>query len=243
MNEHEAPNNFAFQDVLFLGRDFTEYQKMFNLNPSQLKGKHVLDCASGPSSFQAEATMYEIKVTSCDPMYGASGEELAQRCRTDVERVGERQLRVSHLFHEYALSTQFKDRKKKSRELFIRDYAGATPGHYVHAELPSLPFDDNSFDLVLCANFLFLYTPLSTGGMLTEDRFDYAFHRRALADLLRVSCAEVRIYPIKGPHNENHHRYIQDLIKETEFAGSTFSFEEVTYRDIRDAHELLKLSK
>lgn len=244
MNEHEAMKNFAFDEVLFLGRDFTEYQKMFNLNPSQLKGKRVLDCAAGPSSFAIEASMYDINVISCDPMYGASSDELAQRCRTDFEKVGERQARASHLFHDYALSSQFKDRKKKSRDLFIRDYAlGAKQARYVHGQLPSLPFENDSFDLVLCANFLFLYTPLETGGMLNAALFDYDFHVKALTELVRISNDEIRIYPIQGPHKEQHHNYIQDLMHEKTLDGLNFSFEPVTYRDIRNAHELLVIKR
>jgi len=240
MTNHESPNNFAFSQVLFLGRDFTEYQKMFNLNPQRLKGKKILDCASGPSSFAVEASMYGMQVTSCDPMYATEGNELAQLCRVDVERVGERQVSASHLFEDYALSPQFKERKKKSRDLFLRDYpSGVKSGRYIHGELPMLPFKDKAFDVALCANFLFLYTPLETGGMLTEDRFNYEFHCKALRELIRLSPKEVRIYPIKGPHKEHHHHYIDDMKKDPRFKDLEFIFEEVTYRDIRNAHALL----
>lgn len=41
--------------VVFIGRTFSEYMRMFNLEPSQLKGLKILDCPSGASSFGAEA--------------------------------------------------------------------------------------------------------------------------------------------------------------------------------------------
>lgn len=234
--------NFAFSEVLFLGRDFTEYQKMFSLNPSQLKGKHVLDCASGPSSFAAEARLYEIDVTSCDPMYATDANELASIWKNDIDRVGERKSVVAHLFDDNALSDQFQQRKKRSRDFFLKDYSvNASKGRYVHAELPDLPFADKNFDLSLCANFLFLYTSLDTGGMLLEDRFDYEFHQKALRELIRVTSGDVRIYPIKGPHQDHFHHYINDLLKDPQFSDVELLIEPVTYRDIRDAHEMLRI--
>lgn len=235
-------DNFAFSEVLFLGRDFTEYQKMFNLNPSQLKNTRVLDCAAGPSSFAAEARLYEIAVTSCDPMYATDSSELASIWKNDVDRVGERKSVVGHLFDDNALSEQFQERKKRSRDSFLKDYGiNASKGHYVHAELPNLPFPDKSFDLTLCANFLFLYTSFETGGMLLEERFDYEFHRQALRELIRVTDGDVKIYPIKGPHQDHFHHYIGDLLKDTQFNDVEFFIEPVTYRDIRDAHEMLRI--
>jgi len=242
VNDQNNVENFAFEEVLFLGRDFTEYQRMFNLNPSHLKGKHVLDCASGPSSFAAEANLYEIDVTSCDPMYATDGHSLASIWKDHVDRVGERKSVVGYLFDDNALSEQFQQRKKQSRDFFLQDYEiSASKGRYVHGELPKLPFKDKSFDLTLCANFLFLYTSLETGGMLLEDRFDYDFHRKALRELIRVTDGEVKIYPVKGPHQDHFHHYIGDLLKDDQFRDVELLIEPVSYRDIRDAHEMLRI--
>jgi hypothetical protein len=241
-NSEGKIDNFAFSEVLFLGRDFTEYQRMFNLNPSYLKGKRVLDCASGPSSFAAEANLYEINVTSCDPMYANEGHELASIWKNNVDRVGERKAVVGHLFDDNALSDQFQQRKKQSRDNFLKDYdSNSSQGRYVHGELPNLPFADKSFDLSLCANFLFLYSSLETGGMLLEDRFDYDFHQKALRELIRVTDGDVKIYPIKGPHQDHFHHYIGDLLKDSLFSDVELLIEPVTYRDIRDAHEMLRI--
>lgn len=215
---------------------------MFNLNPGQLKGKRVLDCASGPSSFAAEANLYDIEVTSCDPMYSTDGHALASIWKDHVDQVGERKAVVGHLFDDNALSEQFQQRKKKSRDYFLRDYEiNASNGRYVYGELPNLPFSDKSFDLSLCANFLFLYTSLETGGMLLEDRFNFEFHRKALLELIRVTSGEVKVYPIKGPHKVHFHHYIGDLLKDDHFRDVELLIEPVTYRDIRDAHEMLRI--
>jgi len=65
---------------------------------------------------------------------------------------------------------------------------GFDKGYYVHARLPRLPFPDKSFALVLSGNFLFLY----------GDRLNMDFHISCIRELLRVSSAEVRIFPLVG---------------------------------------------
>ena len=47
---------------------------MFALTPGDLLGK-ILDCAAGPSSFNAELTAEGHEVTSCDPLYSFTAEE------------------------------------------------------------------------------------------------------------------------------------------------------------------------
>jgi ubiquinone/menaquinone biosynthesis C-methylase UbiE len=48
---------------------------------------------------------------------------------------------------------------------FMDDYvAGRTEGRYVKAELPGLPFSDDSFDLALCSHLLFLYSTQKPDG-------------------------------------------------------------------------------
>jgi SAM-dependent methyltransferase len=71
-------------------------------------------------------------------------------------------------------------------ERFLEDYdAGKAAGRYVEGALPSLPFDDETFDLALCSHLLFLYS----------DQLDVAFHLAALQELLRVA-RDVRIFPL-----------------------------------------------
>jgi hypothetical protein len=81
-------------------------------------------------------------------------------------------------------------------ERFLADFeAGKSERRYVDAELPSLPFDDDEFDLALCSHFLFLYSE-----QLSEE-----FHVSAVRDMLRVA-REVRVFPLlalgaaRSPH-------------------------------------------
>ena len=71
-------------------------------------------------------------------------------------------------------------------QVFLDDYdLGKVQGRYVAAELPSVAFVDQSFDLALCSHFLFLYT----------EHLPEAFHRSAIFELCRVA-REVRIFPL-----------------------------------------------
>jgi hypothetical protein len=63
----------------------------------------------------------------------------------------------------------------------------------VAGALPELPFEDQSFNLVLSANFLMVYAPLADGGMHNGDDFGLDFHLRAFQELARVTRGELRV--------------------------------------------------
>ncbi len=48
---------------------------------------------------------------------------------------------------------------------------------YIPVTLPSLPFMNEEFDILLSAHFLFMYA----------DRLDYQFHIETVKELLRVT--------------------------------------------------------
>ena len=51
----------------------------------------------------------------------------------------------------------------------------ANPEAYLAASLPALPFEDGSFDLVLCGHLLMAYAPLADGGLYEEGCFNLAW--------------------------------------------------------------------
>jgi hypothetical protein len=55
--------------IVFIGRTFEEYIKMFDLSPENLENMKVLDCAGGACSFTAHANKLGIDSTSCDIAY------------------------------------------------------------------------------------------------------------------------------------------------------------------------------
>ena len=67
-----------FSEVIPWGRSFDEYRLMFGLSESDLAGR-ILGCGDGPASFNSEATAEGFSVTSCDPIYAFSAEEISRR--------------------------------------------------------------------------------------------------------------------------------------------------------------------
>ena len=60
------------------GRSFDEYVRMFALTGDDLR-RSVLDCAAGPSSFQAELRRRGGSVVSVDPVYTLTADEIRSR--------------------------------------------------------------------------------------------------------------------------------------------------------------------
>jgi len=73
--------------VVLLGRTLEEYLRYFGLTENELRGKKILDLASGVSSFCAEANAKGIQATAFDPIYELTPEEIKNRCEADLEFV------------------------------------------------------------------------------------------------------------------------------------------------------------
>jgi ubiquinone/menaquinone biosynthesis C-methylase UbiE len=93
--------------------------------------------------------------------------------------------RSSYVWTFFSSLDDLRDRRLAALEEFAGDFTGPDP-RYVVAALPSLPFDDGTFRLVLSAYLLFAY----------PDHLDEAAHERALRELVRVAREEVRLFPL-----------------------------------------------
>ncbi len=60
---------------------------------------------------------------------------------------------------------------------------GKNEKRHLKAQLPNLPFTDESFDLVLSGHFLFT----------CASNFDFEFHKAFILGLFRISTKEVRV--------------------------------------------------
>src|ERR1700722_9849498 len=167
-------NEFEFSEVAFFGRDLDEYEAMFNLDLQSLQGLRVLDCPSGPAAFAGQCAKKGINVVACDPLFEhMDADRLRKIVDRNCEDIARKQVAGRALFHTKMPSTS---QRRQAMELFLQDYAqGRTDGRYIPGHLPALGFVDSSFDLVLSANFLFLFTDTSCGGMLENSPFDYQF--------------------------------------------------------------------
>jgi hypothetical protein len=145
----------------------------------------VLDCSAGASSFVAGLSRRGIDAVAVDPAYDLAGDQLAE-------------VAAAGLRDGNAIAASFPDRftwswygsreareRMRSRALaeFVLDLA-EHPDRYVAASLPTLPFDDGTFELGVCSHLLFTWA----------DQLGYEWHLASLRELVRVA-REVRVFP------------------------------------------------
>src|SRR6185295_10376870 len=173
--------------VVLLGRTLDEYRRYFALDLESLRGKAVLDVASGVSSFTAEATCLGIQVTAFDAIYELPVEEIRRRCGPDLDHVADavRNLKT-YRWDFYKSVENLRTFRERAYRAFLDDYRDHQGKRYVPGRLPKLPFRDGQFDLTLVSYLLFVY----------EDQLDYQFHRQSLLEIMRVTRGEARLYPI-----------------------------------------------
>ncbi len=180
---------FTLESVVPWGRTLSEYRAMLALTDRDLT-QRILGCGDGPASFNAEARAFGANVISCDPIYRFSAADIETRVRETYDSViqGVKDNMHQFIWTHYASPDVLGEVRMGAMRGFLADYVlPESKGRYIAAELPTLPFADASFDLALCANFLFLYS----------DHFDAAFHLASMRELCRVAH-EVRIFPLLG---------------------------------------------
>jgi SAM-dependent methyltransferase len=176
---------FRLESVVPWGRALSEYLSMFALAPGERRAR-ILDCAGGPSSFNAEMRRRGNQVVPCDPIYEFSAEEIAHRIRESYPTMLEatRAHKENFVWTTFGSVEQLGVTRMEAMQQFLADFlAGRREGRYVVAELPFLPFADRTFDLALCSHFLFTYS----------DRFSADFHLKSIIEMCRVA-REARVF-------------------------------------------------
>ncbi|MFC7082440.1 hypothetical protein [Halorussus caseinilyticus] len=183
-----SSDRYAIDDVAFIGRTVEEYEHMFDLDLSAWEGQSVLDCPGGACAFVAEANTRDIDAVGVDILYDVPPDELHEKCESDVDTAiaGFEGVEDQFIWEFYDDVADVRAHWTAAYQEFIADYADRfDTDRYVDAQLPDLPFEDDSFSLVLSANLMFLYM----------EKFDYEFHEQSLLELARVASDEVRVYP------------------------------------------------
>ncbi|GAB3027292.1 hypothetical protein [Natronobiforma cellulositropha] len=223
--------SFDVDDVAVIGRTFEEYCRFFDLEPADLVGRTVLDCPSGAASFVASAHEHGIDATGADVTYRHSPSSLTRLCREEYDEMYAQLATQPDVFNweEYGGLEERARCLREAKEVFLADYPeGRLAGRYAYAALPELPFASESFSLVLSAHFLFLY----------GDRFDAAFHRESLRELVRVARDEVRVYPLVGLDGERYPE-LEALLETLTDDGARARVRETPFEFFRGANELL----
>ncbi|RRJ27939.1 class I SAM-dependent methyltransferase [Halocatena pleomorpha] len=215
-----------------IGRTFEEYVHMFDLDPAALAGQTVLDCPSGVGSFVRTANERGIDAMGVDIAYGMSPTRLSQLANADYEHVVAQLREMSSLF-EWGFYGDIDGRSrylKRAHEEFSDDFE-RNRGRYVHAALPSLPFNSDSFSVVLSAHCLFLY----------GDRLDREFYLASLRELARVATEEVRVFPLSELDTNRYHA-LDWIVKTLESEGYTPEQVSVPFEFQRGVAEMLRIT-
>jgi hypothetical protein len=197
---------------------------MFALSERDLEGS-ILDCAAGPSSFNAEMRARGGRVVSVDPIYEFSADQIRSRVEAVRDTMIDQVRRQPRQFTwEIIRSPEHLEAMRLgAMNLFLDDFVtDAARQRYRPQSLPKLDLPDKGFDLALCSHFLFLYS----------DWLDEQFHIDALRELLRVG-REVRVFPItdlSGKQSPHLARVMH------EFNAETAS---VPYEFLRGANQML----
>lgn len=178
---------FNLENVVPWGKNFNEYKLMFQLNESDVS-KNIAGFGDGPSCFNYEATQQGYSVTSFDPIYQFSKDELKKRI-DDVRITVMQQMRENinnYVWTNIKNLEELENIRMSAMRSFLSDFEkGKQDGRYIYHELPNrLIYTDDSFDIGLSSHFLLMYTVLG-----------YEFHIQSMTEMLRV-CKEIRIFPI-----------------------------------------------
>ena len=221
------------ENVVPWGRNLEEYRTM-GLFTSKDSDKKILGCGDGPASVNRELTELGVTVTSIDPVYQFTKEQIQKRVEETSDIVAQQLREHSDDF----VWNNIKDvdalvaLRLAAMDAFLEDYTkGKEEKRYQHQELPSLDFEDNAFDLVWSSHFLFLYS----------EHFDTVFHLDAIKEMLRVA-KEVRIFPLLDLTNRPspHLKTVLDYINEH---GYTYEIIKSDYEFQKGAFEMLQIKK
>lgn len=217
------------EKVVPFGRSLDEYVQMFHLTKSDLH-KRILGVGDGPASFNAEATKMGVQVTSIDPIYQFSGDEILKKFNEIVDNIID-QVKASPddwIWSYHKSPENLRWNRVQAINKFISDYEqGKQEKRYQIGELPKLNFQDQEYDLALCSHFLFLYS----------DHHDYQFHFDAIKEMLRVS-QEVRIFPLLTLMLQRS-PYLDRITQELQELGYTVSIVKVKYELQKGGNEML----
>lgn len=170
-------------------------------------------------------------MTACDAAYFEfDATEIAGACVAHTDR-GNRYVRAHADEYSWTFFADPDDHQRHRRQAVDRFVADSreNPQRYVGARLPSLPFADRSFDLVLSSHLLFCYA----------DDLDYDFHLRAINELVRVSRIEVRIFPLVPMGSAQLYPRLDELRADLLKVGITCGVVEVDYEFQKGANQML----
>ena len=207
---------------------------MFDLKASDLQLK-ILDCAAGPSSFNAQLHRLGTAVVSCDPIYQFSATDIAQQIDKTSEAIlnATRDTLDNFVWRKMRSIEYLRGLRQRTMMQFLDDFpTGAKQGRYRVGELPKLPFNKNEFDLSLCSHFLFTYSNL----------LSLEFHVEAIQELCRVA-SEDRIFPLIVQFGAEYSPYISEVVSHLSAEGYECEIKQVPYEFQKGGNEMMRVRR
>lgn len=217
-------------EVVPWGRSLSEYRGMFLLSSDDLR-KKILGCGDGPACFNAELSTKGGNVTSIDPIYQFSPDQIRTRIDEVYPLVMEQ---VSKNKDDYVWSNiggveALGRVRMDAMKIFLNDYEkNQESERYINASLPILPFEDGEFDLALCSHYLFLYS----------EHVSLEHHIESMKELCRVS-EDVRVYPLLSINSNKESPHLEPVMAELERSGINVSLVPVGYEFQKGATKML----
>lgn len=220
------------EQIVPWGRSRAEYVQMFDLTEADLQGR-ILDCGSGPASFNAEMTKLGHSVISCDPIYQFSTKQIQQRINETYEIVLSKveATRENFIWKIFRSPEEAAQCRMTAMRNFLIDFStGLQQKRYQNHELPTLPFENDQFDLALCSHLLFLYS----------DQLNLEFHLASIIEMCRVS-SEVRIFPLLLNMTGETSPFVEPVMQTLKEQGYTVNLRQVPYEFQRGGNQMLQV--
>lgn len=219
--------------VIFIGRTYDEYINMFDLTIEEQRNFKILDAPAGACSFTAQGRHLGYDITATDIAYYHAAEQLSQKGKEDIKHAVEGLTKVKEKYiWNYFDSLEQLERHRNSALDECVKHMEKSPEYYIPAVLPTLPFDNHHFDMILSAHFLFMYA----------DRFDLNFHLDTLKEFTRVARREIRIFPLTDLFG-NRYVHLQEFLDYAESLGWLIEERKVPYEFQMNGNSMLRLYK
>jgi hypothetical protein len=225
-------DRLELKEIIAIGRTFDEYCRMFDLTYTQLKGAAILDACGGVASFTAEANELGLNVKSADSIYAFSADELKAKSQADLDDMISKMNDIAGNYNWdfYKDIGGLASFRQKARDLFISDYRAGRPGRYIGTKFPDTIFTGQEFDITLMSHFLFLY----------DEHLDYDFHCDVIAELIRITREEVRIYPLFNLRWKRS-AFVDKIIGDARFSRAKFEVKKTSFEFVKGANEYLSI--
>jgi len=221
------------ENVVPWGRSFTEYKKIFQLSYEELQSKKILGCGDGPSSFNAKGSKLGFDITSIDPIYQFSKDEIKKRVEQTSTIIIEEIInnRDDFVWDYISSPDELIDIRLRAMNDFLNDYeSGKREKRYIYQLLPKLNFLDNSFDLVLSSHFLFLYS----------EQFDLKFHIDSIIKMCKIAKDELRVFPLLDLKNKRS-KHLDPILEILDTKNYDVKIIKTDYEFQKGANEMLSI--